>query len=60
MAIGSSVTYTLNDGSYTFKGRGSIAAGTSFDGEVFSVSIPAPGAIALLGMAGLVGTRRRR
>jgi uncharacterized protein (TIGR03382 family) len=30
------------------------------DNFIFSNSIPAPGAVALLGLAGLVGGRRRR
>jgi MYXO-CTERM domain-containing protein len=41
--------------------RLSISAGmeSSFSGA-FSVSVPAPGAVALAGMAGLLGGRRRR
>lgn len=35
-------------------------AGVAMDNFIFSSSIPAPGAVALLGLAGLVGGRRRR
>jgi len=35
-------------------------AGIFMDDFVFSSSVPAPGAIALVGLAGLVGSRRRR
>jgi uncharacterized protein (TIGR03382 family) len=35
-------------------------AGIAMDNFIFSNSIPAPGAVALLGLAGLVGGRRRR
>ena len=35
-------------------------AGAGFTSNVFSVVVPAPGAVALLGLAGLAGTRRRR
>ena len=35
-------------------------AGAGFISDVFSVTVPAPGAMALLGLAGLAGSRRRR
>jgi uncharacterized protein (TIGR03382 family) len=35
-------------------------AGIAMDNFIFSNSIPAPGAVALFGLAGLVGGRRRR
>jgi hypothetical protein len=34
--------------------------GAGFTSDTFSVMVPAPGAMALLGLAGLAGSRRRR
>ena len=48
-ATGNLVTRTVVDFAYESVAGGSIAAG-----------VPAPGALALLGVAGLAGTRRRR
>ena len=39
---------------------GGVAGGQSIPGQTFTSAIPAPGALALLGLAGLVGARRRR
>jgi MYXO-CTERM domain-containing protein len=39
---------------------GGLAGGQSIPGQTFNSAIPAPGALALLGLAGLVGARRRR
>jgi MYXO-CTERM domain-containing protein len=50
-ATGNLVTRTVVDFAYESVAGASIAAGES---------IPAPGALALLGVAGLAGTRRRR
>lgn len=45
----------------TFSGATSSSGNNRFDNVVFSASvIPAPGALALLGVAGLAGRRRRR
>jgi MYXO-CTERM domain-containing protein len=49
-ATGNLVTRTVVDFAYESVAGGSIAAG----------AVPAPGALALLGVAGLAGTRRRR
>lgn len=43
-----------------WEGGGIAGGGTQFTEIDFLVSIPAPGALALLGLAGLAGTRRRR
>lgn len=54
-------SYDLDAGIYSISMQGyagDIAGG--FNGEVFSMTVPAPGAAALIGMAGLVGGRRRR
>jgi MYXO-CTERM domain-containing protein len=49
-ATGNLVTRTVVDFAYESVAGESIAAG----------AVPAPGALALLGVAGLAGTRRRR
>lgn len=55
--VGSTTINLVAGETYTILGTALAAGGgTSF----FSMVIPAPGAIALLGMAGLVGRRRRR
>jgi len=41
-------------------GQWAGGAGKAFSGGSFSTAVPAPGALALLGAAGLVGARRRR
>ena len=51
-ASGNLVTRTVVDFAYESVAGGSIAAGNN--------GVPAPGALALLGVAGLAGTRRRR
>jgi len=51
------------DGLATLAVSGSMTAsfGNAFDSQTFKfAAIPAPGALALLGLAGLAGTRRRR
>ncbi len=46
---------------FTFSGASSASGNNRFDNFIFSAdNIPAPGAVALLGVAGLVSTRRRR
>lgn len=42
-----------------WEGGGIAGGGTQFDEIEFLVTIPAPGALALLGLAGLAGRRRR-
>jgi xanthosine utilization system XapX-like protein len=37
-----------------------VASNVAFSGTLSNFTIPAPGALALLGAAGLVGARRRR
>jgi MYXO-CTERM domain-containing protein len=61
-----SVLATLTDSSF-FDGSGGTAFIARFRGfadgnsdKVTGVAVPAPGALALLGLAGLAGTRRRR
>jgi hypothetical protein len=49
------LTTTLSAGTYWLSNSLSNQQGASF-----SFAVPAPGAVALLGMAGLVGARRRR
>lgn len=51
---------TLAAGSYTVGGFMSIPAGSGYSGTMLNFAVPAPGAAALLGVAGLVGARRRR
>ena len=51
LAAGHSYTLTVNPG---------FANGSTEVGTVLNFAVPAPGALALLGAAGLVGARRRR
>jgi len=51
---------TLAEGTYVFAAFCTIAYGTYTDATYATFSIPAPGAVVLLGVAGLVGSRRRR
>ena len=46
--------------SFTVNVNPSIANGSTEVGTVLNFAVPAPGAVALLGVAGLVGGRRRR
>ena len=50
--------FTLSAGEYYLNVN--MAAGAGFNGDMFSFTVPAPGAAALVGMAGLVGGRRRK
>ena len=50
--------FTLSAGQYSMNVN--MFAGADFNGNMFSFTVPAPGAVALLGAAGLVGSRRRR
>jgi hypothetical protein len=52
IAAGAAGTY---EGTVDWQG-----SGAGFTSNVFSVLVPAPGAMALLGLAGLAGSRRRR
>jgi hypothetical protein len=47
-------------GNYTFTLQVRNTSGTVLGSTVMTVMVPAPGAVALLGTAGLVGSRRRR
>jgi hypothetical protein len=47
-------------GNYTFTLQVRDTSGTVLGSTVMTVMVPAPGAVALLGTAGLVGSRRRR
>jgi MYXO-CTERM domain-containing protein len=58
-AAAGSVTVTLNAGNY-FISNNLNGGGISGGASSFNFVVPAPGAVALLGAAGLVGTRRRR
>jgi hypothetical protein len=49
--------FTLSEGGYYLNVN--MAAGAGFNGNMFSFTVPAPGALALLGAAGLMGRRRR-
>jgi hypothetical protein len=52
---------TLSTGIYSLSVQfETVQGGSAFSGEIASVIVPAPGALALLGAAGLVGKRRRR
>jgi hypothetical protein len=53
-----SQTFDLSAGEYWF--YGDATAGSGYSGLMMSFTVPAPGAAALLGAAGLVGARRRR
>ena len=55
-AIGTGSAYVIGWGS----GSGMAGGIASFDGEFTVTTVPAPGAAALIGLAGLVATRRRR
>ncbi|MEY3141686.1 MAG: hypothetical protein RLY21_179 [Planctomycetota bacterium] len=50
---------TLAAGNYRVGGYFSLPAGTSYSGTMLNFAVPAPGALALLGAAGLVRRRRR-
>jgi hypothetical protein len=51
-------TFTLLEGQYYM--NASMLAGAGFSGDMFSFTVPAPGAAALVGMAGLITGRRRK
>jgi MYXO-CTERM domain-containing protein len=51
-------TFTLLEGQYYM--NASMLAGAGFSGDMFSFTVPAPGAAALIGLAGFVGGRRRK
>ena len=53
------VNFNLTSGTYLLYFSGEVNSGAPFSGEFISV-VPAPGAFALLGAAGLAGKRRRR
>jgi len=56
--ISNSQTFNLSAGEYQFYGDATAASG--YSGTLMSFTVPAPGALALLGVAGLAGGRRRR
>ena len=57
----SSGVLNLSAGSYTVQGSLFAAANSGYSGNMLDISVvPAPGALALLGVAGLIGGRRRR
>ena len=62
VAAGSTVTFRMvmyaNTGTGTFYFQNGTGSGLSVSGS--TTAVPAPGALALLGLAGLVGARRRR
>jgi MYXO-CTERM domain-containing protein len=62
VAAGSAVTFRMvmyaNTGTGTFYFQNGAGSGLSVSGS--TTAVPAPGALALLGVAGLVGSRRRR
>ena len=51
-------TITLTAGDYYMSAY--LTAGSGFSGDMMNFTVPAPGAAALVGLAGLVATRRRR
>jgi MYXO-CTERM domain-containing protein len=51
---------TLSAGNYTVGGYFGVPASSGYSGTMMNFSVPAPGALALLGVAGLAGGRRRR
>ena len=51
-------TITLTAGDYYMSAY--LTAGSGFSGDMMNFTVPAPGAAALVGLAGLVGARRRR
>ena len=53
-----SQTFTLTAGDYYVSAF--ITAGAGFSGDMMNFTVPAPGAAALVGLAGLVGGRRRK
>ena len=53
-----SQTFNLSAGEYWFDGWANASSG--YSGLMMSFTVPAPGAAALIGLAGLVATRRRR
>ena len=55
-----SLTTTLSAGTYWLNNNLDNTPGASFSFAVVPAPIPAPGALALLGVAGIVGARRRR
>ena len=57
---GNSESFLLSEGIYQVYFYGESAVGSSFSGELVNFTVPAPGAAALAGLAGLVGGRRRR
>ena len=57
---GNSESFLLSEGIYQVQFYAESAVGSSFSGELVNFTVPAPGAAALVGMAGLVGGRRRR
>ena len=56
--ISNSQTFNLSAGEYQFYGDATI--GNGYSGTLMSFTVPAPGAAALVGLAGLVASRRRR
>jgi hypothetical protein len=59
-AWGSGSLNLLAGHEYTLAVNPSFANGGTDSGMVLNFSVPAPGALALLGVAGIVGSRRRR
>jgi MYXO-CTERM domain-containing protein len=51
---------TLAAGSYQVGGVFGVPAGSGYSGTMMNFSVPAPGALALLAIAGFAGSRRRR